>query len=562
MLFLATTLAFVAAVTAADAPPKITNRDGHIYIQTGGIEQKVTDLLDSKTAQPLFDAQQEKVNEVERRAEKNFADLLEENNAVLTELKVTNKAHVEALNQGFAMVGALLQAQANESVKANAQVQEFQKAQISQSGGGSKTETGGPAFNPMTATVSSLGGDKLRVIFPKAAELVADPKVQVYQCKFTYLKGGKLDASKSKTTEAVSADTERTFSCTVPAWAEPGKMPDEAEFTTNLEVLENGRLMPAPIGGQVINWVPQTPTFKFTAGNDQKLSGGPGKKKAFAIALDLHYDYGEAGLKDVQFTTSIGSSFRSIVTSARVTGSTSERKLEFNVQHPKSAKKEAVYYIDVTVKSNKFKLQSKQRFNIHYKAVSGLAEGAQEGTFTDDAIAQIKAKIGGRDREYTLCYSSKIHGWNPSTFHQRCDGKHDLLQVQKRKNGRVLGGYYGAKKYNLPGSRTSSGYHRGNTKGRAWLFRINPSNSKQAQWLEKAHRSHYIYNNQNYFLTFGGGHDYKCDSGGGCYTNSDYDYDVPGANYRSQTTMTYLAGTYSWNGRNEGDFIEVYKTDE
>lgn len=62
--------------------------------------------------------------------------------------------------------------------------------------------------------------------------------------------------------------------------------------------------------------------LQFTAGNDQKLSGGPGKKKAFAIALDLHYDYGEAGLKDVQFTTSIGSSFRSIVTSARVTGST------------------------------------------------------------------------------------------------------------------------------------------------------------------------------------------------------------------------------------------------
>ena len=37
------------------------------------------------------------------------------------------------------------------------------------------------------------------------------------------------------------ADTERTFACVVPAWGEKGKMPEEAYFTTNLQVIENGK---------------------------------------------------------------------------------------------------------------------------------------------------------------------------------------------------------------------------------------------------------------------------------------------------------------------------------
>ena len=50
-----------------------------------------------------------------------------------------------------------------------------------------------------------------------------------------------------------------------------------------------------------------------------------------------------------------------------------ERKLEFSLNHPTSAKKDAVYYIDVTVVSKKFKLSTKQRFNIHFKAISGAS---------------------------------------------------------------------------------------------------------------------------------------------------------------------------------------------
>ena len=176
-------------------------------------------------------------------------------------------------------------------------------------GGGTPTKTAGASFNPFTASVGALGGETLRVTFPKGAststavkllteqlwnkfldrvslttlppprgrewgeangthlpsrpfhqtnkrfsagaELIADRSVKMYQCKFTYLKDKKLDATKTKTSEATFADTERTFACVVPAWGEKGKMPEEPNFTTDFEVLENGRTMPAPSGGQV-----------------------------------------------------------------------------------------------------------------------------------------------------------------------------------------------------------------------------------------------------------------------------------------------------------------------
>ena len=147
-------------------------------------------------------------------------------------LEDNSKAQTKALEGGFkaqaevlGSIASLLAASTNATVK----------AQAMQSGAGTKTETGGVSFNPFTASVSALGGDQLRVTFPKTAELIADAKVEMYQCKFTYLKNGKLDANKFRLSKPAAADTERTFACTVPAWGEGGKMPDEATFTTNLQ---------------------------------------------------------------------------------------------------------------------------------------------------------------------------------------------------------------------------------------------------------------------------------------------------------------------------------------
>ena len=140
---------------------------------------------------------------MERRAEGNVVDLLSElnenNKAMVKEqqdLNANSKAQVaaldkqaEALAEGFSGIVTLLASSANDT----------KKAQAMQSGAGTKAETGGVAFNPFTASVSALGGDKLRVTFPKTAELIADPKVQMYQCKFTFLKSGKLDPKKVTT---------------------------------------------------------------------------------------------------------------------------------------------------------------------------------------------------------------------------------------------------------------------------------------------------------------------------------------------------------------------------
>ena len=205
--------------------------------------------------------------------------------------------------------------------------------------------------------------------------------------------------------------------------------------------------MPEPEGGQVIKWTPQTPAFKFLKVPAQFV-GPAGKAKAFSVDLEVLYDYGEAGYKDVAFSFSTTSAFSKIVTGVKFTGDAAQRlrKMAFSVTHPKGGKKETQYYMDVTVTSKKYKLNSQQRFFINFKAQTGLGPGAKEGLLTDDAIAQLKARVytpGGKDknREYKLCYSSKIHGFSTNTFHARCDGKHDFLMVQQRAdNKRIFGG--------------------------------------------------------------------------------------------------------------------------
>ena len=137
---------------------------------------------------------------MERRSEKNVVDLLTELKDSFNKLALSNEGQVKALdtvgsnlntgfanlNTGFNRIATLLAASANAT----------KKFQAVQSGAGTQTETGGVAFNPFTASVSALGGDKLRVTFPKNAELIADKEVEMYQCKFTMLKDGKLNAKQ------------------------------------------------------------------------------------------------------------------------------------------------------------------------------------------------------------------------------------------------------------------------------------------------------------------------------------------------------------------------------
>jgi len=54
-----------------------------------------------------------------------------------------------------------------------------------------------------------------------------------------------------------------------------------------------------------------------------------------------------------------------------------------------------------------------------------------------------------------------------------------MPQVQRRKdNKRVFGGWIGAKSFSIGLYTRSNGYLNGNTRGRAWMFRVNADNNK------------------------------------------------------------------------------------
>jgi len=109
-------LAAGTACALAETPPRITNQDGHVFVTTNGVVQNVTDLLSSKTAVPLFQAQEKIIQQVERRSEGNVVDLL-------NELKEGSTANTDALNQGFSLIASLLAAAANDTKKAQAEAQ-------------------------------------------------------------------------------------------------------------------------------------------------------------------------------------------------------------------------------------------------------------------------------------------------------------------------------------------------------------------------------------------------------------------------------------------------------
>ena len=521
-------------------------------------------LIDPAPCHPLFiGAGSVRVRQVERKSEKNVVDLLTE----LNEDNKGNKALLEGqvkalntvasnLNAGFNRIATLLAASANDT----------KRFQAVQSGAGTKTETGGVAFNPFTASVSALGGDMLRVTFPKNAELIADAKVKMYQCKFTHLKDGKLDAKQFRLSKMAAADTERTFACTVPAWGEGGKMPDEATFSTNLQVLENGRMMPEPEGGQVIKWTPQTPAFKFYNVPVQ-FKGPHSKAKAFSVDLEVLYDYGEAGYKDVVFSYSTSSAFSKIVTGVKFTGDEAQslRKMAFSVTHPKAAKKETQYYIDVKITSKKYKLNSQQRFLINFKYQAGLGPGGKDDLLSAAQVASLKGKIAGKDleREYKLCYASKVHGFDTKIFHARCNGDHDLLHVQQRAdNKRIFGGWFGGKTFSL-GTYNHHGpngnYIRGTRSGTAWMFRISPSATAKVEYAEKYRSNYYVATHITYQFSWGGGNDYMCRNDGYNYANMDHDYNTP-HNYGGSASRTWLHGSYH-QPTCKNDLIEIYHTE-
>ena len=59
------------------------------------------------------------------------------------------------------------------------------------------------------------------------------------------------------------------------------------------------------------------------------------------------------------------------------------------------------------------------------------------------------------------------------------------------------------------------------------MFRVTPGNPDSVQYAEKFRHNYMVNYNPNYMFTFGGGHDYMCNSAGNAYSNMDHDYDTP-----------------------------------
>jgi len=322
--------------------------------------------------------------------------------------------------------------------------------------------------------------------------------------------------------------------------------------------------MPEPSGGQVIKWTPQKPSLAFGKLEDP-LPCPPGKAKQWFVDINVLYGYGEAGYKDVQFSAETDKSWGSILGQFKFSGvhftgttGTANRQMAFTVTHPKSAKKEATYWIDVTIKSAKYKLSTKHRLTINVKAQTGFGPGGLD-LISDPAVLKVKQKINGymgssAIKDYELCYSNKLHGWSSRTMHSRCDNKGSYMFIMKRKdNKRIFGGWF---YYKLS---SSGGYYRGSDSRKAFLWRVKPGTNDEVDFMRKHWHSYYTYRNPSHMTTFGGGHDFYCDgnSGGKCHANTEHDYDTPHGYGSNPGAQSYLSGSYSWDGKSGSDY-EVY----
>ena len=80
-----------------------------------------------------------------------------------------------------------------------------------------------------------------------------------------------------------------------------------------------------------------------------------GRARVFSVDLSIIYGYGEAGCKDVKFSAATDSGWGKIINKFTFSGAADqpERKMGFTVTHPKNAKQEVTYWIDVTITSDK-----------------------------------------------------------------------------------------------------------------------------------------------------------------------------------------------------------------
>ena len=281
--------------------------------------------------------------------------------------------------------------------------------------------------------------------------------------------------------------------------------------------------MPAPKGGAIFSWLPNTPSINIGA-TTIKVSGNGKGKNLHSHPIAIVYPYGAQGYKDGKLTavSSNKDELSSIKMAAADTGAAA-RVMSFVI---KTNAKTATYKITIEAKSSKTGLKSSSVLTINFVKVTALGNGGSEDLLSPGAIEFIRKKVGvGSPGSWELCYSAAKHGWGSSNFRERCLNKGPLFVVHKRKkNGRIIGGNVHLNFYDNGGYIQTS-----TTEPKAWLYRILPNAPDKVEIARKYHgvshgRHTYYPDNSNYLMCWGGGHDLCCRSDGYCWSHMGHDY--------------------------------------
>ncbi len=154
-------------------------------------------------------------------------------------------------------------------------------------------------------------------------------------------------------------------------------------------------------------------------------------------------------------------------------------------------------------------------------------------------MRQINTWTGTPGQNWLLCYRRSTHGANSSTFHSRCDNKGPtvtVVQLNKgQSNARLIGGY-ASHSWN-----TNNSYFGNNT---SFLFSLTNS-YKHAHYRYTS----YMYGNNAYGPTWGGGHDLYLGRystlGTGTYCNLGHNYQCRVGAYTSSQCRDDFCGTYT-----------------
>ena len=197
---------------------------------------------------------------------------------------------------------------------------------------------------------------------------------------------------------------------------------------------ENEREMPAPKGGAVFNWLPNTPSIDVGMATIKLV--GPAKGKRFTHAIKIDYPYGREGYKDVQIKTTSSNTkeLTDIKIATSDTGSP-DRTMSFTLKKADKAKT-ATYKITILATSAKTGLKSTAVLTIEFRvAPPRIGKGGSEGIFSADALEFLHKKVGvgeNPSETWELCYSRAKHGWSSSTFRRLCMNNGPLFFFQKR----------------------------------------------------------------------------------------------------------------------------------